>query len=357
MRLVPPGQYTLEARRIGYLPYQHALLVSNHSVSLTIHLVPQRADTLTRTPVQLQAITITAAPPQVDNPATTITVPPLVIAQTPATNTYDLLRQAAGLEVHLQGQGPGFAPDASIRGFSSDHSTDMALWVDGVPINEPVNGHAEGYNDWFLVFPEAIEAIDVVKGPTSPVYGNFALSGAVNMRTIEHLHGFQLQASGGGFDRFEGVGLGGWENAQNHGVLGIRGETQNGWRPNSDYKVGQVHARTVQDLSPNASLDGGIELYGTNWHSPGFLSDSLFQLRDYNVVANPTDGGFKRRAQERLSLRVLSGTDVAWRTTLYGTQGRWQLFLTTPPKVDSRKGPARRLKKRTIATAGEEPAR
>src|SRR5439155_15413775 len=136
-----------------------------------------RPDTLTRTPVQLQAITITAAPPAAhDNSASTITIPPLVITQTPAINTYDLLRQAAGIEVHLQGQGPGFAPDASIRGFSSDHSTDIALWVDGVPINEPVNGHSEGYNDWNLLFPQAIDGIDVLKGPTSALYGNFALA-------------------------------------------------------------------------------------------------------------------------------------------------------------------------------------
>jgi len=46
-----------------------------------------------------------------------------------AQNTYDLLRQTSGLEVHDQGQGPGFASDASLRGFSSDHSTDLALWI------------------------------------------------------------------------------------------------------------------------------------------------------------------------------------------------------------------------------------
>src|SRR5207248_1389020 len=73
-----------------------------------------------------------------------------LIQLTPARNPYDLLRQAAGVEVHEQGQGPGFASDASLRGFSSDHSTDLALWIDGVPINEPVNGHSEGYNDFSL---------------------------------------------------------------------------------------------------------------------------------------------------------------------------------------------------------------
>src|SRR5689334_15825717 len=62
LRQVPAGQYTITVRRIGFLPYQHPLLVSQRPVNLTIYLVPQRADTLTRTPVQMQAITITAAP-------------------------------------------------------------------------------------------------------------------------------------------------------------------------------------------------------------------------------------------------------------------------------------------------------
>src|ERR1043166_6088870 len=33
MKLVPPGQYTLVARRIGYLPYQQPLLVAKRSVN------------------------------------------------------------------------------------------------------------------------------------------------------------------------------------------------------------------------------------------------------------------------------------------------------------------------------------
>src|SRR5207245_6159455 len=100
--------------------------------------------------------------------------------------------------------------------------------VDGVPINEPVNGHAEGYNDWTLVFPQAIEAVDVIKGPTSPVYGNFAMAGAINMRTLDHVHGLELWGSGGAYDRFEGGALTGWQNLHNHGELVNSGEHQNG---------------------------------------------------------------------------------------------------------------------------------
>jgi outer membrane receptor for ferric coprogen and ferric-rhodotorulic acid len=113
-------------------------------------------------------------------------------------------------------------------------------------------------------------------------------------------------------------------------VLGARFERENGFRPNSGYDIAQGHARVVRDLRPGVTLDAGAEVYGGNWDSPGFLSESEFASHDYAVVSNPTDGGYKRRIQERVSLRVLTG-DVLWRTTAYATQGRWQLFLTIPP--------------------------
>jgi outer membrane receptor protein involved in Fe transport len=298
----------------------------------------QHSDTLTRRPITLEPVTVTAAPTRREEPASAIRITPAIVQRTPALNTWDLLRLAAGLEVHDQGQGPGFASTAALRGFSSDHSTDLALWVDGVPNNEPVNGHAEGYNDWNLLFPGAIETIDVIKGPTSALYGNFAMAGVVNVRTLEHLQGTRLMASGGSGDRFDVVALTGMDQEAMRGVLGIRGLYDGGWRPNSRSDVVQAHGRLVRDLSPSTTLDAGVEFFGATWDSPGFLADSEFDSRLYSLVVDPTDGGFKRRAQERVSLRVLPGASLLWRTTLYATQGRWQLFLTVPPEPGAGEG-------------------
>ena len=99
-------------------------------------------DSTGRKSTKLQAVTITTTRADRDEPRATTNVAPALIRLTPATNAWDLARQTAGIEVHDQGQGPGFASNASIRAFSSDHSTDLALWIDGVPVNEPVNGHA-----------------------------------------------------------------------------------------------------------------------------------------------------------------------------------------------------------------------
>jgi outer membrane receptor protein involved in Fe transport len=291
----------------------------------------QHGDTLTR-PVKLEEITVTATRARRDAPSSSVSVPAVELRKVTALNAYDLVRQAAGIEVHDQGQGPGFASDASVRGFSSDQSTDLALWVDGVPINEPVNGHSEGYNDWSLLFPQAISTVDVIKGPSSALYGNFALSGVVNVRTLERMSGTEAWAKGGSYGRLEGAVLTGFDRGRTGGVIGIRGEREGGWRPNSDYRLGQFHGRIVHNLSDRTSVDAGVEVYAAGWNSPGFITDSQYAAEQFDVVSNRTDHGFKRRGQERVSLRVLAGPNLLWRSTAYATQGRWQLFLTTPPE-------------------------
>jgi outer membrane receptor protein involved in Fe transport len=294
-------------------------------------------DTLTRQPVQLGAVTITAAPTVRYEPSSAVRVTAAALQAAPASDPYDLLRQTAGLEVHDQGQGPGFASDASVRGFSSDHSTDLALWVDGVPVNEPINGHAEGYADWNLLLPDAIADVDVVKGPTSALYGNFAMAGVVNVRTIERMAGTRFDLRGGSYGRLDGTLLTGLDQGATGAVLAVRGVREDGWRPHAGYDIGQVHSRLVRRFGGTSTLDAAVDLYGTRWDSPGFLSDSLFALRRYDVVADPTDGGFKRRAQERVSYRTMVG-GALWRSTLYATQGRWQLFLTIPPEPGAGEG-------------------
>lgn len=295
-------------------------------------------DTLTRTPVQLQSITVTASPTPRQAPMSVIRISPAVIAETPATNTWDLLRQVAGIEVHEQGQGAGFASDASIRGFSSDHSTDIALWIDGVPINEPVNGHAEGYDDWSLLMPQAVSSMEVLEGPTSAVYGNFAMAGVVNVLTRERMSGSQLTLDGGSYGNLDGTFFTGLDRPNTGLVLGIRGMRDGGWRPNSTQQLGQFYGRLVQQLSPSVALDVGTQLYAAGWDSPGFLSNEQFDTGDLDNVSNPTDGGFKRHAIERASLRAVLGPNVSWRTTTYATQGDWNFYLTIPPEPGADEG-------------------
>ena len=93
-------------------------------------------DSLIRRVNRLPEVTVTATPARRTEPISAVRISGDNLILAPASTPLEALRQTAGLEVHLQGQGPGFASDASVRGFSSDHSTDLALWIDGVPVRK-----------------------------------------------------------------------------------------------------------------------------------------------------------------------------------------------------------------------------
>ena len=133
-----------------------------------------------------------------------------------------------------------------------------------------MNGHAEGYNDWAVLFPGGIQDIDVIHGPTSALFGNFALAGIVNVRTLERMTGTDVTASGGSFGRAEAMVMTGFDHGSDGGgVLGARFQREDGFRPNARYDVGQGHARIVRDLRPGVTLDAGAELYGGPGTRPG----------------------------------------------------------------------------------------
>ena len=300
--------------------------------------VRAKSDSLAHTAMHLQAITVTAGATPQQAPVSLIRISPAVIAATPATSAWDLVRQVAGIEVHEQGQGPGFASNASIRGFSSDHSTDLALWIDGVPINEPVNGHSEGYNDWSLLMPKAVSAMEVIKGPSSAVYGNFAMAGVVNVLTRERMSGHEFSVDGGANGRLDGTYFTGLDRTGTGVVIGLRGMRDAGWRPNSEQHLGQFYGRVVQQISSAVTLDLGTQLYAAGWNSPGFLSVAQFAAGAFDNVSDPTDGGFKRHAIERASLRMVLSSNLAWRATTYASQGNWNFFLTVPPEPGAGEG-------------------
>ena len=85
----------------------------------------------------------------------------------PRSSPNDILRVVPGL-LAVQHQGGGKADQLFLRGFDADHGTDVGLYIDGVPINLPSHAHGQGYADLNFIIPEAIERIDVQKGPYDP---------------------------------------------------------------------------------------------------------------------------------------------------------------------------------------------
>ena len=103
------------------------------------------------------------------------------LIKNPVTSSQQILRVVPGLFVG-QHAGGGKAEQIFFRGFDIDHGTDLAISVDGLPVNMVSHAHGQGYADLHFIIPEVIENIDYNKGPYSAQQGNFATAGYVDFK-------------------------------------------------------------------------------------------------------------------------------------------------------------------------------
>lgn len=100
----------------------------------------------------------------------------------PVANSQEILRAVPGLFIG-QHAGGGKAEQIFLRGFDIDHGTDIALSVDGMPVNMVSHAHGQGYADLHFIIPETIENINFGKGPYYSNHGNFNTAGYVDFKT------------------------------------------------------------------------------------------------------------------------------------------------------------------------------
>lgn len=98
----------------------------------------------------------------------------------PRNTPSDVVRVVPGLQVS-QHTGGAKAYQYSLRGFDAEHGQDLAVYFDGIPLNEASHVHGHGYLDLHFLIPEVLERIEVLKGPYDPLYGNFAVAGTINL--------------------------------------------------------------------------------------------------------------------------------------------------------------------------------
>jgi TonB family protein len=86
----------------------------------------------------------------------------------------------------VQHAGGGKAQQDFARGFNLDHGTDMAFFVDGVPINAVSHAHGQGYSDLHFLIPETVASIDSTKGTYAAEVGDFGTAGSTSFHLVDH---------------------------------------------------------------------------------------------------------------------------------------------------------------------------
>src|ERR1700734_2080716 len=99
---------------------------------------------------------------------------------TPQYRPGQLLETVPGLIATLH-SGEGKANEYLLRGYNLDHGTDLATFVDDMPINQPTHAHGQGYTDLNFVIPELADGISYTKGPYYSNVGDFGAVGSVRI--------------------------------------------------------------------------------------------------------------------------------------------------------------------------------
>lgn len=131
---------------------------------------------------------------------TVTTIDPGVSENTPSFLIGDTLRNAPGISIK-QGNGPR-DQGISIRGSNARNGfgiRNIQVFEDGFPVTQP-----DGLSRTDLSDPHAYGDIDVYRGPSSAMFGNYATGGAINfhMRPGAAIGGAELGSDTGSFNYF-----------------------------------------------------------------------------------------------------------------------------------------------------------
>lgn len=102
----------------------------------------------------------------------------------PSYRVGQLLESVPGLVVTVH-SGEGKANQYLLRGFNLDHGTDIANFIDDIPINRPTNAHGQGYSDLNFIVPLALAGLDYTKGTYYPSVGDFGDVASEHMRLAD----------------------------------------------------------------------------------------------------------------------------------------------------------------------------
>src|SRR2546428_9909806 len=144
----------------------------------------------------LPPVVVTAPPPV--SASSEVFIPGRDFELRPQGRPADVLRLVPGLVIS-QHQGGGKAEQYFLRGFDADHGTDVALFIDRLPVNLRSHAHGQGYADLHFLIPETVKLVDGLKGPYFVEFGDFATAGAVNFVLRDTVDENVIASAGGMF--------------------------------------------------------------------------------------------------------------------------------------------------------------
>jgi TonB family protein len=252
----------------------------------------------------------------------------------PIGSVQDILRVTPGLVI-VQHSGGGKANQYFLRGFDVDHGTDLALSIDGIPINMVSHAHGQGFSDTNFIIPEVVEKVEISKGPYFAHQGDFATAGAVNMVSRDDFEHSSV-----------GFGVGG---SPGHGAPAYRGlliasphfgpttkatfaaeiGRQNGPFDNPEnFDKYKLFNKVTFEPTPRSTLQLGEMSYGGAWHGSGQIPARAVEqglVSRYGSI-DPDEGGYTSRHQLFVNYKIRPNDESELKALAYIGTYRFNLF-------------------------------
>jgi outer membrane cobalamin receptor len=261
----------------------------------------------------------------------------------------EVLESVPGLVVS-QHSGEGKANQFYLRGFNLDHGTDLATFVDDMPVNQRSHAHGQGWTDLNFLMPELVSKLDYQKGPYSARTGDFASAGSAQVGYVNRLVRDVLSVTAGqdGYARVAVAGspvLGAGNLLYALEVLHNDGPFTN----KQDYRKANAVLRYSQGYANNGWSVTAMG-YQSSWNATDQIP--LRAVDDGSLgrfdAVDPTDGG----AAKRLSISGMwrrTDADSASKVSAYIIRNQLDLysnftyFMDDPVNGDQFAQPDRRV--------------
>ncbi|MBQ5947684.1 TonB-dependent receptor [Massilia sp. ST3] len=261
----------------------------------------------------------------------------------------ELLEVTPGL-IASQHSGEGKANQFYLRGFNLDHGTDLATWVDGMPVNQRSHAHGQGWTDLNFLIPELVGRLDYRKGPYSSREGDFSSAGVAALTYANRLTRNLATATLGQDGYARTVVAGSVDAAGGSVLVAVEGLKNDGpWTRDDGYRKTNAVLRYSRGYANNGWSVTAMH-YSGHWNATDQIPLRAVQdgrIGRYDNI-DSTDGGEARRAS-------LSGVwrrtdaDSASKVSAYVIRNRLDLysnftyFLNDPVDGDQFSQPDRRV--------------
>ena len=247
----------------------------------------------------------------------------------PVRSSQEVLRKVPGLFIG-QHAGGGKAEQIFLRGFDIDHGTDIAISVDGMPVNMVSHAHGQGYADLHFVIPETIDKIDFGKGPYYADKGNFNTAGYVEFRTKDRLESSQVGLQVGSFNSYRALGMFNLIDTTDRQAY-IAAEyisTDGPFESSQNFYRNNFMGKYSQRLSNGTSFSVLASHFASEWDASGQIP--VRSVEDGSIsrfgAIDDTEGGNTSRTNIALSLNHLMEDNSFIKSNFYYSLYDFELF-------------------------------